>query len=686
MAKPVKTNGIKEHGPKPELVARAKTSLSEATEFAFNIMKDGTHWYGELQSNATLTAEHVFLYQSLGEPMPDAPLYRKYLLSRQNDDGSWSIAPYYPGCISTSVEAYLALKILGVSTDTAEMRKARAWIRKAGGIPKVRIFTRIFLAQFGLFPWDYVPQLPAEFVLVPASAPVNIYRLSSWARSTVIPLFIIRHHENVYALPNGLSKNNDYLDELWLNPRQKNVPYSKPLFSTPGQDILTLAITAADTAMWFLGGLRKQPLRRYALKRCVRWILEHQEPEGDWAGIIPPMHAGIQALLLQGFKRDDPRVTSAIAAVERFTWQDEASGKRLQSCISPVWDTILMTRGLCLGGAVDKNDARMLEAVRWIKARQQLGPEGDWRHYHPTQQPGGWSFEYNNSWYPDTDDTAAAVLALVNQSPAAVDSVAVTCALQWIFGMQNVDGGWGAFDINNDRLWLNKVPFSDLEALCDPSSADVTGRILEAYGLVLRNSDKHHVDGAIVDAITKSTERALYYLASTQETTGSWYGRWGSNYLYGTCHVTNGLAYFVAGNEMVRDMLDAATSWLKAMQNSDGGWGENLETYLDPSLAGIGPSTPSQTAWGLSALLTTCEVDDPAVVAAVTHLVSTQAPEDAGGQSWPETRYTGTGFPKHFYIGYTLYRHYFPMMALGKWATRAQQALDEKAALRLDDY
>ncbi|KAK2605924.1 hypothetical protein QQS21_003650 [Conoideocrella luteorostrata] len=683
MAKAVAINGFKEHECDPELVSQARTSLTRASDFGLNTIKEDGHWNGELRSNATITAEHVFFYQSLGVPIPDSAAYRHYLLSHQNEDGSWGIAPFYPGDVSTSAEAYLALKILGVSTESPEMSKARGFIRRVGGIAKVRIFTRIFFAQFGLFPWDYVPQLPAEFIFMPASTPMNVYRLSSWARATLIPLFVIRHHESTYALPNGLSKNNDYLDELWLDPGQKTVPYSKPIFETPGLDILSIAITCVDNALYFFGGLRKQPLRRLALNRCIKWILERQEPEGDWAGIVPPMHAGIQALLLQGYKIDDPRIQRGIAALERFTWEDDR-GKRLQSCVSPVWDTILMSRGLCEAGA-DKTDHRILRSIRWIKSRQLTGPEGDWRVYSPALQSGGFSFEYNNSWYPDVDDTAAAILTLLNQNFTSVDCVTISRAVKWIGGMQNKDGGWGAFDLNNDKLWLNKIPFSDLNALCDPSSEDVTGRVLEAYGLILKAAENTYVDPEITQIISTTSERALFYLASTQEITGSWYGRWGSNYLYGTSHALCGLQYFSQGNEMVQNMMSSATEWIKEVQNSDGGFGEELMSYKKPSLAGRGVSTPSQTAWGLMALLTTCDPADDSVVAAVSYLVSTQAEEGAGvGWSWPEERYTGTGFPNHFYIGYTLYRHYFPMMALGRYVRLAQQALDKRAKIAGD--
>lgn len=654
-----------------ELAADAQRCLDKAAEYAWSIAKPDGHWNGELLANVTITAENIFFHQSLGGPIPDADAYRRYLLSEQQDDGSWSIAPFYPGDVSTSSEAYLALKMLGVSAEAPEMKRARDFIRSVGGVAKVRIFTRIFFAQFGLFPWAAVPQLPVEFILMPSSSPVSIYRLSSWARSTVVPLLIIRHHERTYALPNGKkSRDNDFLDELWVDPSNKIVPYSPAMTKSEGRHPVTLGFTMLDKLLYRLGGLKRQPWRGRARRRCVRWILKHQEHEGDWAGIIPPMHAGIQALLLEGYTLQDDVVRRGIEAVERFTWEDHR-GKRLQSCISPVWDTVLMTRSLCDAG-VNSRDVRLQNASRWIRSKQLLGPQGDWRKYNRKLAPGGFSFEYNNTWYPDVDDTAAAVLALVSQNPGAISSSTVASAVVWICGMQNRDGGWGAFDINNDKLWLNRSPFSDMNALCDPSSADVTGRILEAFGLILKIAQKSYVDDRLIERIAAACKPAIDYLTRTQEPTGAWYGRWGSNYIYGTSNVLCGLQYFKQ-SKLVESMMMTATHWLKEVQNPDGGWGEALESYRDKSLAGRGPSTPSQTAWGIMGVLALCGPGDKSVVAAVSHLVGTQTDEQGLGASWPETRYTGTGFPNFFYIGYTLYRHYFPMMALGRYIQEAQR-------------
>lgn len=679
------------------LASQVRDALSHATEYARDLVQPDGHWNGELLSNVTITAEQIFFYQSLGRDrteIPDAEQYRRYLLGEQQRDGSWTIAPEHLGDISTSCEAYLALKILGVSPDCPQMHRARLFILRHGGVAKVRVFTRFFFAQFGLFPWDATPQLPAEFILLPSSLPMNIYRLASWARSTIIPLLIIAHHRPIYPLPNGTSSSNTFLDEIWMNPSDKMVPLGPSLMTLLSTNLLSSFFSILDSALYMLNGLRNNPLRRHSRRQCVKWILEHQEPSGDWAGIIPPMHAGVQALMLEGYSLDSKPIQRAIEAIERFTWQDE-KGKRLQSCVSPVWDTVLMIRGLC-DADLDRSDPLLRRAVAWVKGHQNLGPQGDWRIYSsPDLEPGGFSFEYANTWYPDVDDTAAAVLALVRQDPgAAVGSAAVARAVRWICGMQNKDGGWGAFDRDNDRLWLNQIPFSDMDALCDPSSADVTGRILEAFGLIMttHTARRRETTESLGDDPSSTTttaeqqqmmaracERGIAYLAGQQEPSGAWYGRWGVNYVYGTSNALCGLAYFAEADESVREMMEAGAGWLRAVQNGeDGGWGEDLRSYGDASLAGLGSrSTPSQTAWAVMALLaatSTRAVVDRHVSQGVEYLVRTQSEvRGEGGRSWPETLYTGTGFPRFFYIGYTLYRHYFPMMALGRFLSAVEE-------------
>ena len=643
-------------------------ALELAANYAWDDAHDDGHWYGELKTNATITAEYVMLYQALGLEKSlerDREALCRWLLSVQNPDGSWGIAPNYPGDVSTTTEAYFALKILGMSTKTPAMQQACSFVRSVGGVARVRIFTRIFLATFGLFPWDAIPQLPAELILMPSWAPISIYSLSSWARSTVVPLLILSHHQPVFNLPNG--KSTDYLDELWCNSTKKMVPYSEPLANAMKTEKVALFFTLIDKILYQLGGLRYFPLRGYSRRQCIKWILDHQEPAGDWAGIYPPMHMGILALRLEGYSMTDSCIVGGLKAIERFAWHDKAGGKHIQACVSPVWDTILMSIGLCDAG-VPSNDERLVKSIRWIKDRQLLGPEGDWRIYQPNIPPGGFSFEYHNSWYPDVDDTAAVIIGFLKQDPNSASSDHVIRAVQWTLGMQNKDGGWAAFDYENNKLYLNKIPFSDMNSLLDPSTADVTGRVLEAFGLLRDVSNKVNFPEALLVRVNLSCDHAIRYLAFTQERNGSWYGRWGSNYIYGTSNVMCGLAYYYDDSHpLVSPLADSAILWLKSVQNADGGFGEVLHTYRDPTLGGQGRSTASQTAWGAMALLAHLPSSDEAVEESIAYLVSTQTEKRGNGATWPETEYTGTGFPNFFYLGYSYYSHYFPMMALGRY-------------------
>ena len=656
-------------------------ALQLAANYAWDDVHNDGHWYGEMKTNATITAEYVMLYQALGlkdNLERDREALSHWFLSDQNPDGSWGIAPDYLGDVSTTTEAYLALKILGTSIQDPAMQRACSFIRSVGGVAKVRFFTRIYLATFGLFPWKAVPELPAELILMPSWAPINIYSFSSWSRSTIIPLLIVSHHQPIYDLPNGRTADNGFLDELWLDPDDKVVTYTVDLGNPLRADKVSLLFTLIDKVIYQLGGLRGFPTRGYSRRQCVHWILEHQEVAGDWAGIFPPMHTGLLALTLEGFSLTDSFIVRGLEAVERFAWQDEEGGKHMQACVSPVWDTILMTIGLCDAG-LPKDDERLIKAVTWTKDRQLLGPEGDWRIYQPNLDPGGFSFEYHNTWYPDIDDTAVAVIAFLKQDPNSASSTHVITAVSWILGMQNKDGGWAAFDYENNKLFLNKIPFSDMDSLLDPSTADVTGRILEAYGLLLHLSRTVSVPDFLVQKISLACHRGIYYLARTQSPNGSWYGRWGSNYIYGTSNVLCGLSYHTYADASVPTLITSAISWLKGVQNSDGGFGETLASYKDPTLAGRGTSTASQTAWGAMALLAHLPYSDDAVKRSVEYLISAQTKTRGEGATWHERGYTATGFPNFFYVGYAYYSHYFPMMALGRYERKMMEREGSRA-------
>jgi squalene-hopene/tetraprenyl-beta-curcumene cyclase len=664
------------------IAARAAAAARQGAEFLFSMQREEGHWCAELESNPTITAEYVYLCQILGLDYAgkrDAII--QYFLNCQNRDGGWGIARCWDGDISTTVEVYLALRILGLEIDQAEMKMAEAYIRAHGGLEEVRIFTRIFLAMFGLSPWTSIPAIPPETMLLPPQSPVNIYSLASWARGTMVPLFIIFHHQPVYALPNGRSPTNDWLDHLWLDPRDKAIPYSSPLYRM----VLKRPVSwqsffgATDLFLKFYEKARFGPLRKKALGDCVKWILDRQEKSGDWAGIFPPMLNSVIALSLQGYGLDSGPIAKGVQAIRNFSWED-ADGYRIQACVSPVWDTVLANISL-IDANVKPRDPRLKKAADWVLGHQIRVEHGDWKVYRPKLISGGWAFEYSNTWYPDVDDTAAVILSLLKQDPACAHGEPIRRAIEWTLGMQNRDGGWAAFDVNNDKLFLNQIPFSDMDSLCDPSSPDVTGRVLEAFGLLLEVAPGAALPSGLRRPLEEACRQGIEYLRKTQEVPGSWFGRWGVNYVYGTSNVLCGLARVkVPASD---PMVERALRWLKHVQCHDGGWGESLASYSDLKWMGKGESTPSQTAWGLMGLLaypTATLRDDKVIEDGVRWLVDRQVPATASealeggvplpmarGATWNEPQFTGTGFPNHFYLRYHLYRHYFPMMALGRY-------------------
>ena len=643
--------------------AEVEAALQAGSKYLFQLQEDDFHWCQELESNPTVTAEYVFLCQALGRNLDRerAPL-TSWLLGQQKADGSYGMAFNCPGDVSTTAEVYLALKILGADPQQEHMLRARAFVLEKGGMAQVRIFTRIFFAMFGLFDWRDVPALPAELIFMPPSCPVNIYSMASWARGTIVPLLIMGHHKPIYDLPQPADRS--FTHELWLQGRPTRVPYLptwKALFKEHGLSWTTF-FSISDVLLKAYDKVHNKRLRQAALRRCAAWVLERQEAHGDWAGIFPPMLNNLLALPLQGYGVDSEPMRLGLEAMERFAWED-ARGRRIQACVSPVWDSLLSLIGL-RDACVDGADPRLQGAADWIAARQITERRGDWAVYRPGLAPGGWSFEYSNNWYPDVDDTAAVLLALLKQDPKRASSPTVLRAVEWILGMQNRDGGWGAFDADNDKTFLNDAPMTDMRALCDPSTADVTGRIVEALGLLAQTPDC--VPAPLLARMRQACQVAVRLLGSMQETTGAWFGRWGVNYIYGTSNVLCGLS-------RVPDLASPlvcgrAVAWLRRVQNLDGGWGEGLDSYTDAARAAQGPSTASQTAWALMGLLAWAPATDQAIEKGVAWLVRNQAIDSTGTGTWIEPETTATGFPGHFYVRYDLYRHYFPMMALGRYA------------------
>ncbi|KAL6718579.1 hypothetical protein ACLMJK_004671 [Lecanora helva] len=668
--------------------SRVSDALRHAEAYAWNLQHKDGHWCGEFATGTFPTAEHILFLQSCGidvKALKDGPLFCKHIFSEQNDDGSWSPAPEHAPDVSLSAECYLALKLLGAPTESRQLQSARSYILGAGGLANLRVLTRVFFAQFGLVPWSSVPQLPAEIALLPLQSPINIYSFWVPARVTVMPMLLMRHHEPLYALPNGKCKVNDYLDELWLDPADKTICYARPFWDLLKNDALGFAFRVADyltSAVEF--GLRRSPFRSLARKKIVDYLTEHQNADGSWAGYLTGFEMTVQALLLEGYQLDDPPIRRGFAALETWMWEDDR-GKRIQLSNSPIWDTAMMVKVLCSDGGPYRNDERIDRATAWLKSHQNFGQNTDLAYYIPDLRSGGFPFEYDNPWYPDVDDTAAVALALLDQDLFAMEKTNFIRATEFLLTMQNKDGGWASFDRDSDPQWLHKSPFNDLDNLCDPSTVDITARVLEICGLIIRASEDSAEGNArpplyLVDKAYRAAHRAIPFIAAEQERDGSWWGRWGINYVFGTCQAITGLAVFAGKGTKGEDapqvlqisaMIDRGVAFLADMQHEDGGWGELYASYdIPPAPKKSGSSLPSPTSWALMGLLTAGKSPhDPVVQKGVRWLLSNQMNGDGkGGLSWSERPHTGTGFPRKLYIGYKLYQHYFPMMALRKHA------------------
>ncbi|QUQ62670.1 squalene--hopene cyclase [Kutzneria sp. CA-103260] len=590
-------------------------------------LQDGDGWWkGELETNVTMDAEDMLMRQFLGirEPVGTAET-ANWIRSQQRADGTWATFYGGPGELSTTVEAYTALKLAGDPADADHMVKARQFVLDNGGIEKTRVFTRIWLALFGEWSWDRLPVLPPEMILLPKWFPLNIYDWGCWARQTVVPLTIVGSMRPVRPL--GISVAE-------LRTGRPAEPF-EPALSWAG------FFQRLDKVLHLHAKLPVKPLRAYCIRKAIKWILARQEADGGWGGIQPPWVYSILALHLRGYPLDHPVLRKAFDGLESFTIKENGS-RRLEACQSPVWDTALAVTAL-LDAGVPPDDPTLKGAGNWL-LDEEVTVRGDWAVRRPSLPPGGWAFEFENDNYPDVDDTAEIVLALRRMAP---DEPAVQRAVEWTVGMQSRDGGWGAFDADNTRRMAEKLPFCDFGAVIDPPSADVTAHVVEMLA--------HEGLSGMQPA-----QRGVKWLLDNQEADGSWFGRWGANHIYGTGAVVPAL--IAAGLPTAHPAIQRSVTWLEQHQNADGGWGEDLRSYRDKSWVGRGDSTASQTAWALLALLAAGE-RGPVTDRGVRWLVATQR-EDG---TWDEPQFTGTGFPGDFYINYHLYRLVFPLTALGRY-------------------
>jgi squalene-hopene/tetraprenyl-beta-curcumene cyclase len=641
-------------------------------------------WVGMLQSNHCIEAEWLLAMHFLGVDHPRKGDIAATIIASQRDDGSWE--SYYDapsGDINSTVECYAALRSVGFPADDERLERARAWIFDHGGLSGVRVFTRYWLALIDEWPWARTPNLPPEVIANPSWFPFNLYNFSSWARATLLPLAVLSARRAARPLP-----PERRLDELFPEGREQTdyrLPHDHPLFS------FKRLFLVVDRLLHWYQGIGFTPLRNSAIRACLEWILRHQDADGAWGGIQPPWIYSLMALNAEGYPLSHPVLRRGLEALDQH-WSYERDGTlHIQASESPVWDTLLTLFAMqdCEREMTDS----MNRALDWLLDNE-IRYRGDWARQNPALPASGWAFERANQHYPDIDDTAVALIVLARLPQAIrneprVKSV-IDRALAWTLGMQSKNGGWAAFDRDNDKLIITMIPFCDFGEALDPPSADVTAHVLEA--LTLLGFNRSH----------PAVERAYQFLLAEQEEDGSWFGRWGVNHIYGTGAVVPALAALGDDALNARHIARAA-DWILAHQNSDGGWGETCASYMDESLRGRGPSTASQTAWALMTLIAAGREDyGPAIRAGVAYLTGTQRADG----TWDEPYYTGTGFPGYgfgarldlrdsktrerirqgtelqrgFMLNYNLYRHYFPLMAMG----RARRFLTESGIATAD--
>jgi squalene-hopene/tetraprenyl-beta-curcumene cyclase len=625
-----------------DLSSRVAVATDAARKFLFSQQHEEGYWCGELEADTTLESDYILLHTLLGTG--DRTRFAKcanYILRHQNEDGGWGIYAGGPSNISVSVKAYFGLKLAGYKADHPALERARKRILELGGVTEVNTFTKIYLCFLGQYDYDAVPAIPPEIVLFPNWFWFNIYEISSWSRAILVPLSICYAKKPLKKIPDEMG-----VEELFVGGRDKSrmhLHWSKKLISWRN------FFLSLDRLTHWAERVHIRPLRSIALRKAEKWMLAHFEMSDGLGAIYPSILNAIIALRCLGYSLDDPQVIRALDEFEKLGIEEDDSF-RMQPCMSPVWDTAYALFVLGEAGVRDI-DARLVKCADWI-LQKQVRTVGDWKVKNPKGQPGGWYFEFNNEFYPDVDDSAMVCLALTHaEHPnGRYQRESIQRAIDWILSMQCRNGGWASFDKNNVRMVFEHIPFADHNAMLDPPTVDITGRILEmlaAYGY-----DQSH----------PAVKKALKFIREEQEPDGSWFGRWGVNYIYGTMLVLRGLEAMAV--DYHEPYIQQAAEWLRMIQNSDGGWGESCASYDDANARGIGRSTASQTAWAVLGLLAANDLRSDSVARGIAYLLRTQKKDGA----WEEPFYTGTGFPRVFYLKYHMYRQYFPLLALTTYA------------------
>ncbi len=642
-------------GPAPALpglwreqdwASRLEQAIERGVEHLLSLQTDQTYWHGELEADSTLESDYIYYLHVIGKADPGKiAKLANYVRQRQLSDGGWSIYPGGPSELNATCKAYFALKLAGDSPDSPQMVKARDTVHRLGGLERTNSYVRFYLALAGALGWELVPAILPEIMLLPNWFYINIYEMSSWTRGIVIPMAILSALRPDWRLP-----EHAHVEELFRDPSGKKAAFawSDQLISWKNFFLaLDRALKAYEKLPW-------KPLRQRALREAKSWLLEHVERTEGLAAIYPAMMNSIFALMALGHGPDDPLTSREIREFARFEIE-EGDTIRMQPCVSPVWDSCIAMVALEESGLPPDHPA-LVKCAEWILSKQVLGP-GDWQVKNKDAEPGGWVFEFRNDFYPDVDDTAFVLMALQRvKYPDPVRMEAATRrGIQWLLSMQNRDGGWGAFDRDNNKAFLCNIPFADHNAMIDPSTADVTARVLECLGRFGWPADHPAI------------QRALKFLLQDQCEDGSWFGRWGVNYVYGSSGVLRALETV---SLTAKEYCQRAVHWLRAVQKADGSFGESLRSYNEPETKGQGNSTASQTAWGLIGLLAGADANDPAIHSAVAYLVEQQNVDG----SWSEKEFTGTGFPCVFYLKYHLYRNSFPLYALARFRNQVQEA------------